>query len=194
MPVELKIILEKLYNQYFLPGNYIIDFPENYQDKETLEKNPSFFHNLTLEGVQSTPSKETFIFTEKYNSILDTYILESIQIIKLLDISIEVTIHKPIKKVHRYEFENYFGFGGHCKGFDTNKKIILCPKYKKIELDELLSKIDIDILNDNKIIELCLIMFLLGFWNKRQAINDFLNFLESEINPETIFEYLFQKL
>ena len=35
MPVELKTILEKLYNQYFLPGNYIIDFPENYQDKET---------------------------------------------------------------------------------------------------------------------------------------------------------------
>lgn len=170
MPVELKRILEKIYNQYFLPGNYIIDFPENYQDKKT------------------------FIFNEKYNSILDTCILESIQTIKLLDIPVEVIIHKPIKEVHRYEFENYFGFGGHCKGFNSNKKIILCPKYKKIELDELLSKIDIDILNDNKIIELCLIMFLLGFWNKPQAINDLLNFLESEINPDTIFEYLFQKL
>ena len=170
MPVELKTTLEKLYEKYFLPGNYIIDFPENYQDKES------------------------FIFTEEYNSILDTCILESIQTIKLLDISVEVTIHKPIKKVHRYEFEKYFGFGGHCDGFDSNKKIILCPKYKKIELDELLSKIDINILNDNKIIELCLIMFLLGFWNKRQAINDLLNFLESEINPDTIFEYLFQKL
>ena len=194
MPVELKRILEKIYNQYFLPGNYIIDFPENYQDKETLEKNPSFFHNLTLEGVQSTPSKETFIFTEKYNSSVNTYILESIQTIELLDIPVEVIIHKPIKQVHRHEFENYFGFGGHCKGFNSNKKIISCPKYKKIELDELLSKIDIDILNDNKIIELCLIMFLLGFWNKRQAINDLLNFLQSEINPDTIFEYLFQKL
>jgi hypothetical protein len=170
MSVELKTTLEKLYEKYFLPGNYIIDFPENYQDKES------------------------FNFTEKYNSILDTCILESIQTIKLLDIPVEVIIHKPIKKVHRYEFEEYFGFGGHCEGFNSNKKIILCPKYKKIELDELLSKIDIDILNDNKIIELCLIMFLLGFWNKRQAINDLLNFLESEINPDTIFEYLFQKL
>ena len=44
MSVELKTILEKLYNQYFLPGNYIIDFPKNYQDKES------------------------FNFTEKYNS------------------------------------------------------------------------------------------------------------------------------
>ena len=130
MSVELKTILEKLYNKYFLPGNYIIDFPENYQDKETLEKNPSFFHNLTLEGVQSTPSKETFNFTEKYNSIVDTCILESIQTIKLLDISVEVIIHKPIKKVHRYEFEEYFGFGGHCEGFNSNKKIISCPKNK----------------------------------------------------------------
>jgi hypothetical protein len=182
MPVELKTTLEKLYEKYFLPGNYIIDFPENYQDKETLEKKPKFF------------SQSYFIFNEKYNSILDTCILESIQTIKLLDISVEVIIHKPIKKVHRYEFEEYFGFGGHCEGFNSNKKIISCPKYKKIELDELLSKIDIDILNDNKIIELCLIMFLLGFWNKRQAINDLLNFLESEINPDTIFEYLFQKL
>jgi hypothetical protein len=170
MSCNLKEQLKKLYNQYFLPGNYIIDFPENYQDNET------------------------FIFNEKYNSSLNTCILESIQTITLLDISVEVIIHKPIKKVHRYEFENYFGFEGHCDGFDSNKKIILCPKYKKIELDELLSKIDIDILDDNKIIELCLIMFLLGFWNKRQAINDLLKFLESEINSDTIFEYLFQKL
>ena len=162
--------LNQLYNQYFLPGNYIIDFPENYQDKET------------------------FIFNEKYNSILDTCILESIQTINILGIDVEVIIHKPIKKVHRHEFEEYFGFGGHCEGFNSNKKIISCPKYKKIELDELLSKIDIDILDDNKIIELCLLMFLLGFWNKRQAINDLLNFLQSEINPDTIFEYLFQKL
>ena len=170
MSVELKTILEKLYNQYFLPGNYIIDFPKNYQDKES------------------------FNFTEKYNSILDTTILEYKTIINILGISVEVTIHKPIKKIHRYEFEEYFGFGEHCKGFDSNKKIILCPKYNIMELDKLLSKIDIDILDDNKIIELCLIMFLLGFWNKRQAINDLLNFLQSEINPDTIFEYLFQKL
>ena len=48
----------------------------------------------------------------------------SIKTIKLLDIPVEVIIHKPIEKVHRYEFENYFGFGGHCDGFDSNKKII----------------------------------------------------------------------
>jgi len=170
MSSNLEEQLNQSYIKHFLQGNYIIDFPENYQDNEK------------------------FNFREKYNSSLNTCILESIQTITLLDISVEVIIHKPIKKVHRYEFENYFGFGGHCEGFDSNKKIILCPKYKIMELDELLSKIDIDILDDNKIIELCLLMFLLGFWNKKQAINDLLDFLESEINPDTIFEYLFQKL
>ena len=170
MSVELKTILEKLYNQYFLQGNYIIDFPKNYQDKES------------------------FNFTEKYNSIADSTILQYKTTINISGIDVEVIIHKPIKKVHRHEFENLFGFGGDCEGFDSNKKIILCPKYNIMELDELLSKIDIDILDDNKIIELCLLMFLLGFWNKKQAINDLLDFLESKINPNTIFEYLFQKL
>lgn len=80
--------------------------------------------------LENYQDKKTFIFNEKYNSILDTCILESIQTIKLLDISVEVIIHKPIKQVHQYEFEEYFGFGGHCDGFDSNKKIISCPKNK----------------------------------------------------------------
>lgn len=167
-------ISKKLHTKYFLPGHYIINLPSNF--------------NYKLK------------FDEIYNSYLKADILECTLSITLLDIPLEVVIHKPLRQVHRYEFEEHFGFKNHCDNFDPNKKIIYCPKYPTMALEELLKKIDTktNTITNDKIKELCLLMILGGYWNKKQAIADLLIFSESvfgigigEIKVDNVFEYLF---
>ena len=164
---NLKEELIILNNKYFLAGNYIVDFPKNF--------------NYELK------------FYEKYNHYLEATILEGIVNITLLNIPIEVVIQKPLYQVHRYEFEEHFGFGGHCEGFDSNKKIILCPKYPIMPFEELFAKLNLDNLTNDKVTELCLLMILSGYWNKRQAVEDLLNFLQSDVRTVDVFESLFLK-
>jgi hypothetical protein len=164
--------LNELKNKYFLPGNYIIDFPTNFTSELQLN--------------------------EKYNGYLEAIILEGVVNITILDVPVEVIIHQPIREVHRYEFEEHFGFGGHCKGFDPNKKIVLCPKYPIMPIDELYSKLNKDVItekmSEDTVKELCLLMILGGYWNKRQAINDLMSFFHYDINVEAVFDLLFQKI
>jgi len=165
--------LKELNTRYFLAGYYLIDLPSNF--------------NYELK------------FDEIYNGFLEASILESVVNVTLLNIPVEVVIHKPLRQVHRYEFEEHFGFGGHCEGFDLNKKIIYCPKYPIMPLDELTSNLNLTSMNEDIVKELCSLMILGGYWNKRQAVTDFLNFSQSEfgitgIKADDVFEFLFQKI
>jgi hypothetical protein len=165
--------LKELNTRYFLAGYYLIDLPSN------------FNHELK--------------FDEIYNGFLEASILESVVNVTLLNIPVEVVIHKPLRQVHRYEFEEHFGFGGHCEGFDLNKKIIYCPKYPIMPLDELTSNLNLTSMNEDIVKELCSLMILGGYWNKKQAVTDFLNFSQSEfgitgIKADDVFEFLFQKI
>lgn len=165
--------LKELNTRFFLAGNYLIDLPSN------------FNHELK--------------FDETYNSYLDASILESVVNVTLLNIPVEVIIHKPLRQVHRYEFEEHFGFGGHCEGFSLDKKIIYCPKYPIMPFEELYTKLNLTNMNEDTVKELCSLMILGGYWNKRQAVTDFLNFSQSEfgiseIKADDIFEFLFQKI
>jgi len=170
---KLLDLSNKLYTKYFLPGYYIIDLPSNF--------------NYELK------------FDEVYNSYLKTDILECNISMTLLDIPINIVIHKPLIQVHRYEFEEHFGFGGHCEGFSLNKKIIYCPKYPIMPFEELYTKLNLTNMNEDTVKELCSLMILGGYWNKKQAVTDFLNFSQSEfgiseIKADDVFEYLFQKI
>ena len=40
----------------------------------------------------------------------------------------KMQFHRPIVMEHRCEFESYFGFGGHCNGFNLNRTIACFPK------------------------------------------------------------------
>jgi len=159
--------LQTLNNKYFLAGNYIIDFPKDFNKELTMH--------------------------ETYNGYLEAYILEGVVNVTLLDIPIEVEIHQPLKKVHRFEFEEHFGFGGHCEGFDSNKKIVFCPKYPIMPFEELFAKLNLDNLTNDKVTELCLLMILGGYWNKRRAVTDLLSFLQSDVRTVDVFESLFLK-
>ena len=55
-----------------------------------------------------------------------------------------VALERPIKQVHRSEFEYHFGFGGHCKGYSDTRLIarFLGQFDKELNYEELLNPAD----------------------------------------------------
>ena len=55
-----------------------------------------------------------------------------------------VALERPIKQVHRSEFEYHFGFGGHCKGYSDTRLIarFLTQFDKELNYEELLNPTD----------------------------------------------------
>lgn len=54
--------------------------------------------------------------------------------VELLGRNFEIKFDRPYKQDHHSEFEYYFGFGGHCKGY-TDKRIIACFPRSHLEDD-----------------------------------------------------------
>ena len=170
-------LTKNLHTKYFLPGHYVIRLPTK------------FNHSLPFDKI--------------YHPYLQGYIYQSIVDITILDIPLEVVIHKPYEPVHAREFEDYFGFGSHCKYYDPNVQKICCPEYPIRPIDELLSKINTHFssgtIAEDTIKDLCSLMILGGYWNKENAISDLLTFSQSEFGIKEIYiyelyDYLFDKL
>jgi hypothetical protein len=62
--------------------------------------------------------------------------------VPLMGHEFQMQFHRPLVMEHRYEFESYFGFGGHCKGFNANRTIACFPKKidEDADIDEMLLK------------------------------------------------------
>jgi hypothetical protein len=170
-------LTKNLHTDYFLPGHYVIKLPSN------------FNHELKFNTI--------------YHPYFQGYIYQSIVELTILDIPLKVVIHKPYEPVHTSEFEDYFGFGRHCRGYDPTVQKIYCPKYPKTPIDELLSKINTRFssgtIAEDTIKDVCLLMILGGYWNEDHAISDLLTFSQSEfgirdIGIYEIYNYLFDKL
>ena len=101
----------QIHNKYYRQGNYLLDVPDRYM------------FGKAFEGV--------------YNTNAGGYILESKQLVSILDKDITITIHKPDEKIERFEFEYYFGFGSHCYDFNPNKLLICCPQTPLFSLEEI---------------------------------------------------------
>jgi hypothetical protein len=63
-------------------------------------------------------------------------------IVSFMGHEFQMQFHRPRVMEHRYEFESYFGFGGHCQGYNINRTIACFPKKidEKIDIDEILLK------------------------------------------------------
>jgi hypothetical protein len=61
-------------------------------------------------------------------------------IVHFMGRNFKMQFHRPLVMEHRYEFESYFGFGGHCNGFNINRTIACFPtKFDaEIDIDEIL--------------------------------------------------------
>ena len=64
------------------------------------------------------------IWKEKYNPYAEAIVLAAKINITIFGRPFVVVLCRPIKKVHRYEYEEFFGFGGHCEGFSHDRIIM----------------------------------------------------------------------
>jgi len=80
------------------------------------------------------------IWEQKYNPYAEANVLTAKINITIFRRPFVVVLCRPIKKVHRYEFEEYFGFGGHCEGFSHNRIIMTFAESfdKNIDIEYLL--------------------------------------------------------
>ena len=61
---------------------------------------------------------------EKYNKHADEEVLTAKINIIIFGKPFAVYLHRPLKQVHRWEYEYFFGFGGHNDGFSYDRIII----------------------------------------------------------------------
>jgi hypothetical protein len=75
------------------------------------------------------------VWEETYNKYADAVVLTAKVNIIIFGKVFIVDLCRPIKKVHRFEYEDFFGFGGHCKGFSLDRIIMTFPESFDKELD-----------------------------------------------------------
>ena len=61
------------------------------------------------------------VWSEKYNKYAEAVVFTAKVNIIIFVKPLAVYLHRPIKQIHRWEYEYFFGFGGHNKGFSHNR-------------------------------------------------------------------------
>ena len=90
---------------------------------------------------------------------------------------------RPLVMEHRYEFESYFGFGGHCNGYDRNRTIAHFPvkTHPEVDLDAILLPGTVDAAYAKQAILLLALGGYVKFWD---AVHDFEDWFVSAGIPE----------
>jgi hypothetical protein len=72
---------------------------------------------------------------EKYNKHAEAEVLTATIRINIFGKPFKVYLHRPIKQIHRWEYEYFFGFGGHNAGFSRDRIIMTFAETFDKELD-----------------------------------------------------------
>jgi hypothetical protein len=77
---------------------------------------------------------------EKYNKYAEAEVLTATIHINIFGKSFAVYLHRPIKQIHQWEYEYFFGFGGHNAGFSRDRIIMTFAETfdKKLDIEYLL--------------------------------------------------------
>ena len=94
-----------LSKKYYMVRGCMISTVDDDFSKEFLKKHPNL------------------VWEETYNSYAEAYVLTAKINVIVFGQPFAVYLHRPIKEVHRFEYEDFFGFGGHCQGFSFNRII-----------------------------------------------------------------------
>ena len=108
---------KELNKSYYSTRGCMISTLNDEFSKKFLEKH----HNLT--------------WKEKYNPYAQAIVLAAKISITIFGKPFVVRLCRPIKKVHRFEYEEFFGFGGHCQGFSLDRIIMTFAESLDKELD-----------------------------------------------------------
>ena len=104
-----------------------------------------------------------------------------------------VALERPIKQVHRSEFEYHFGFGGHCKGYSDTRLIarFLSQFDTELNYEELLNPADEENATpiDETYVKNVLKLFIMGgyikYWKAYYEFRDwFMENMDESIRQE----------
>ena len=147
---------------------------------------------------------------EKYNKYADAYILTAKLNINIFGKPFVIYLHRPKKQIHRYEFEYFFGFGGHNDGFSYNRIIVTFQETlnENVDIEYLLmagTLMDAEgnerCVIDEKYIKNALKLLVIGGYVKRwNAFNEFKDWFKErgfkfEINTDsgrTLTSFIFE--
>jgi hypothetical protein len=76
--------------------------------------------NFSKQFLEEHPN---LLWEETYNAYTEAYVLTAKINVIIFEQPFVVYLHRPIKQIHRYEYEEFFGFGGHCEGFSFDRII-----------------------------------------------------------------------
>ena len=88
--------------------------------------------NFSKQFLQKYPNLK---WSEKYNKHAEAEILTATIRINIFGKPFNVYLHRPIKQIHRWEYEYFFGFGGHNAGFSRDRIIMTFAEIFDKELD-----------------------------------------------------------
>lgn len=116
---------KELHKKYYVDRGYMIHTVSDVFSKQ-------FCENINTETA--------VIWKEEYNRHAETYIRVAEINVSIFGKSFLVLLERPIKQVHRSEFEYYFAFGGHCQGYTDTRLIarFLGEFDKELNYEELL--------------------------------------------------------
>ena len=80
----------------------------------------TLYDNFVKEFIKKHPN---LLWKQTYNSYAETDVLTGKINVIIFGRPFVVYLHRPIKQVHRWEYENFFGFGGHNEGFSYDRII-----------------------------------------------------------------------
>ena len=94
-------------------------------------------NNFSKQFMEKHPNLQ---WKEKYNKHAEAIILTAKIHIIIFGQQFAVQLHRPIKQIHRWEYEYFFGFGGHNAGFSLDRIIMTFPETfdKNIDFEYLL--------------------------------------------------------
>ena len=108
MPLSKQTIVNKfseLKNKYYVPRGYMISAVNDDVAKKFVEDHSEI------------------VWSSDYNRYAGAIIQTAAIHVTIFGNPFTVLLERPLNPVHRCEFEDYFGFGGHCKGFTPYRMI-----------------------------------------------------------------------
>jgi hypothetical protein len=66
---------------------------------------------------------QNLVWEETYNAYAEAEVLTAKINVIIFGQPFAVYLHRPIKQIHLWEYEEFFGFGGHCEGFSFDRII-----------------------------------------------------------------------
>lgn len=172
---------KELHKKYYVDRGYMIHTVSDAFSKQ-------FCENINTENA--------VIWKEEYNCHAETYIRFAKINVFIFGKPFLVLLERPIKQVHRSEFEYYFAFGGHCQGYTDTRLIaqFLGEFDKELNYEELLYPmvhVADDATIDETYIKNALKLLVMGGYVKYwKAYNELKDWFMENVDDESIREQL----